>query len=331
MSIVKISRKQNPFVMIEKSIFEDNTISWAAKGVMGYLLSKPDGWKVNVGDIVNHSPVKENGQKKRGNGEEAIYSVLKELRQNGYAEKECIREKGIIVGWNWTVFEVKQQNANTTKTPHPAKPHLVKPDEAKPDEANPDYNNNEVSNNESSNNTILTDSITELPKGEKAAPAESKPDFAKLTVEEQLRAVYLYAQKKLAGVDSEAITAEEKAEKRVKYGNTLTALLSSDFRAVIEQYKQYRKGNKRIGKAGKWYETEVTLCAVVAKLAELAGITNGAVNMANVRRVYEQTVENNYVGFYELKTPKESTTKQPTQNTQPAPRNVQGFNAIAEF
>ncbi len=162
-------------------------------------------------------------------------------------------------------------------------------------------------------------------------PNESKPDFSKLSVEEQLRAVYLYAQRKLAAVDSEAITPEEKAEKRVKYSNTLTALLNSEFRAVIEQYKQYRKGNKRIGKAGKWYDTEVTLCAVVAKLAELAGITNGAVNMANVRRIYEQTVENSYVGFYQLKTPKESTTKQPTQNTQPSPRDVQGFNAIAEF
>ena len=36
--------KQNPYVIINKQVFEDPSISLKAKGVIGYLLSKPDNW-----------------------------------------------------------------------------------------------------------------------------------------------------------------------------------------------------------------------------------------------------------------------------------------------
>lgn len=284
MSIVKISRKQNPFVMIDKSIFEDNTISWAAKGVMGYLLSKPDGWSVNVADIINHSPVNENGQKKRGNGEEAVYKLLKELRLHGYAHHEFKRDsKGVIIGSEWIVFESKQ--------PYPEKPDTGKPDAAKPDGVHPHISNNDLSNNEFSNNSILTDTITEPPKSE-------KPNFAKLPLNDQLRAVYVYAKGKLSSVDALTVSQDEKKEKRGKYTAVAIALNSDEFRAVLSEYKEYRKTNKGIKPAKKWYDSEITLCGMVAELAILAGVNGGNVNMPNVRRIFDYTVEKSYTGFY---------------------------------
>lgn len=141
MSIIKVIRRDNPFAQIDKSVFEDTAISWKAKGILGYLLTKPNDWKVNVADIVKRSP-KSNGQSKKGNGEDAVYQALKELRVAGYARLIMKREKGVIVGTEWEVSEVKFENPDTVL------PDRDNPDTAKPDTDNPDYTNNESSNND---------------------------------------------------------------------------------------------------------------------------------------------------------------------------------------
>jgi hypothetical protein len=69
-----IKRKVNNFVQIDKAVFEDDRLSFKAKGILGYLLTKPDGWKVIVKDLCNHST----------DGERAVYSGLNELRKYGY-------------------------------------------------------------------------------------------------------------------------------------------------------------------------------------------------------------------------------------------------------
>lgn len=141
MSIIKVIRRDNPFAQIDKSVFEDTAISWKAKGILGYLLTKPNDWKVNVADIVKRSP-KSNGQSKKGNGEDAVYQALKELRGAGYARLIIKREKGVIIGTEWEVSEVKFEKPDTVL------PDRDNPDTAKPDTDNPDYSNNESSNND---------------------------------------------------------------------------------------------------------------------------------------------------------------------------------------
>ena len=47
--------KENPYVMLHKHFLTDKNLSWRDKGILAYLLSKPDDWIVRVEDIRNHA------------------------------------------------------------------------------------------------------------------------------------------------------------------------------------------------------------------------------------------------------------------------------------
>lgn len=71
-----MARRDDPFARVPKSMLDDSSLSWKAKGLLSYLLGKPAGWKLLVSDLVN-----------RGcDGKAAVRSGLNELRAAGYAE-----------------------------------------------------------------------------------------------------------------------------------------------------------------------------------------------------------------------------------------------------
>jgi len=102
MSIVRTSHsKDRPYVILNKSTFEDKNLSWGAKGLWAFLLSKPDSWNVSVSHL---SSIFEG----RGGGEKAIYSLLNELIDNGYCERTQSRsEDGLFNQYEYIVFELK--------------------------------------------------------------------------------------------------------------------------------------------------------------------------------------------------------------------------------
>lgn len=67
-------KREKSFVTIENGMFHDANLSFKAKGILGYVLTKPDGWIVRIPDLMNHST----------DGEKAIRSGIKELREKGY-------------------------------------------------------------------------------------------------------------------------------------------------------------------------------------------------------------------------------------------------------
>lgn len=94
--IVRIKKRENPYVQIDKSALSDRRLSWRAKGVLTYLLGKPDDWITSVPDII------ENGR----DGRESVQSALKELRATGYAELRTTRNaKGQTTGKEWVIME----------------------------------------------------------------------------------------------------------------------------------------------------------------------------------------------------------------------------------
>lgn len=89
-------KKTGNFTIIENSLISDNSISWAAKGILIYLLSKPDGWKVYKSDIVKHST----------NGIDSVKSIIKELRKAGYITLTRITDaKGRVQEWRYDVYD----------------------------------------------------------------------------------------------------------------------------------------------------------------------------------------------------------------------------------
>lgn len=124
MSIVRIQKRENPYAQIDKTCLDDISLSWKAKGVLTYLLSKPDKWKVNIDDLKNKST----------DGRDAIYSALKELRDAGYAELvNSFDENNKLLGKEWIIHETaisgKSRNGKI------------------PNRENPDISNNDINSN----------------------------------------------------------------------------------------------------------------------------------------------------------------------------------------
>lgn len=104
--IVRIDKRDNPYVQIDNTVLEDSRISFKAKGILAYLLSKPPNWTVRIEDLVKHSG---------GDGPKSIRSGLKELEKFGYAK---LTRGGGDAGSFWCVFEKPIQT--DTDTPQKA-------------------------------------------------------------------------------------------------------------------------------------------------------------------------------------------------------------------
>ena len=106
-SIIRtVKNKDNPYVMINKKGIQDPSLSWAAKGLLAYLLSLPDDWKIYVKELVNHTSA----------GRDHTYTVIRELLRSGYMEKVEYRYKGRVLALNYNVFEVPIDVTNHDNT-----------------------------------------------------------------------------------------------------------------------------------------------------------------------------------------------------------------------
>jgi hypothetical protein len=119
-TIIRAPRR-NRYLVTDQRIIEDTRITWAARGLLAYLLSRPDNWKVLIKDL-----------QRRGNlGRDGVYSLLKELRKFGYVHYQGTRDKqGRLRGGIYTVKEIPS-------CPHPAGPEAEKPGAVLPDSAPP--------------------------------------------------------------------------------------------------------------------------------------------------------------------------------------------------
>jgi hypothetical protein len=90
-----IKNRDNPFVQIHKELFENERMSWAAKGLMGYLLTKTDKWEVRIGDLLKHST----------NKITALRKIIKELEQFGYMRRVKTRDSAGQFRWITEVYE----------------------------------------------------------------------------------------------------------------------------------------------------------------------------------------------------------------------------------
>lgn len=183
MSIIRVEKsKENPYVILNKTALYDPNLSYKAKGIFAYLMSKPDGWKCIVSDLIKHAK----------DGRDSVYAGLKELKENGYMIKRPIKDdKGKIIEWEEVIYEIPQEhvkeiyinqskrksksvdNVNDvdnnfkneedspltenpdmdkkSKKPYTENPDMVKPDTGTPDAVNPEI----LLNNNSKNNDLL--------------------------------------------------------------------------------------------------------------------------------------------------------------------------------
>lgn len=59
------------------SVFRDENLSWKARGIMAYLLSKPKTWECQIFDLLKNS---------KHDGITSVRSAMRELVDNEYAK-----------------------------------------------------------------------------------------------------------------------------------------------------------------------------------------------------------------------------------------------------
>ena len=88
---------------IPNALFEDPELSWKAKGILGYLLSRPHDWRVREADII----------KRATGGREAVRNGIKELIDAGYVRRYQERtEQGSFAETIYDVFDHRAQPVN---------------------------------------------------------------------------------------------------------------------------------------------------------------------------------------------------------------------------
>lgn len=61
-----------PYFMMRRDAAQNRELSWEARGMLAYLLSKPDDWEVRIADL------------QQGCGRDKVYSILRELERAGH-------------------------------------------------------------------------------------------------------------------------------------------------------------------------------------------------------------------------------------------------------
>lgn len=138
MSIRRAPRPESNFYMLDKRISEDERLSWAARGLLVFLLGKPDHWEVSVQHLINQTK-----KASKRTGRDGTYAIIKELELAGYLDRVRGRSDGGEFGKVDYIVHEHPQPAPLPDKPDTVEAEVVdspdtdKPDTAEPDTANP--------------------------------------------------------------------------------------------------------------------------------------------------------------------------------------------------
>jgi hypothetical protein len=114
-----VKDREHPYRTMNISVLQDNRLSLEARGLLGYLLSKPDDWEVRFTDLLTAA-----GPNCK---EDRLRRILKELEGFGYIQRT---RKNVAHGkfeWVTTVFETPQTDNTIMVKPADGKKRTRKP------------------------------------------------------------------------------------------------------------------------------------------------------------------------------------------------------------
>lgn len=164
-TIIRTSKRENPYVMIDKYFFNDERLSMKARGLLGTLLCRPDDWQVYESELVKHS----------ADGRDSIRAGLRELEKFGYLSRRQIRgENGSFGHMEYIVYErpitldiTEEITADGKSVYGDNQPQTENPSTGFPSTGNPPLLNNDLTKNDLTKD-CLTDARDEI-----AAASES--------------------------------------------------------------------------------------------------------------------------------------------------------------
>lgn len=237
-------RKRRSFTQVDNEIANNEEISWQAKGLMLYLLSKPDGWVFYESDLT----------KRATNGKDSVRATLKELLDYGYLKRgERFRnEKGYLGGYKYTVEDYLYES-------YDGKSYIGKSKVGKSKVGNSYVGKSATSNTESFSNTNPS-SNTEKDNKTKKEQSSLSSEIFKLIEQNNIAALTEYVAEEINFLIND--TSEELVLKAVQIAVENNARNLRYIKSIIRNWKnegyrtidQMENGEKRNGKHQNTYE-----------------------------------------------------------------------------
>ena len=105
MTIIRV-RKDGNYFTASNEPFVDPRLSWETRGMIGYLLTKPNNWETRIEDLKKQGPAKLH----------KIRRMLAEARAHGYINRIRITNPGGTFTWITEVYESPSQNPNPSQS-----------------------------------------------------------------------------------------------------------------------------------------------------------------------------------------------------------------------
>ncbi|MGV3526524.1 MAG: hypothetical protein ACO1RX_20065 [Candidatus Sericytochromatia bacterium] len=142
------------YTVLDLTAEEDANLSWGAKGIHTYLISRPPGWEVYANDLINRSQ----------DGRDSVRALVRELRQAGYLHIVNTRNaQGRFDRASWHVFRrareadpALKQNSPKKAPPPAVSPETENPAAVTPAPAKPPLNSNQGISNQGKQKTKTT-------------------------------------------------------------------------------------------------------------------------------------------------------------------------------
>lgn len=93
MTTIRVGRRAR-YTIIDRGALNDRRLSFRARGILAYLLDKPDDWQTSAEGIASAG----------SEGREAVRTALNELEAAGYLARKKWRNQGRWMS-EWTVYE----------------------------------------------------------------------------------------------------------------------------------------------------------------------------------------------------------------------------------
>jgi hypothetical protein len=164
------THRNKKFATINLTANEDKKLSWKAKGIHTYLISRPEDWEVYLVEL----------EKRSTDGRDGLRTGLIELHKTGYLDWNQENVNGKFLKTHYDVYEVPnaavikkaagKTNKSKKSTPHTEKPEAVPctglPDAEKPEAVKHDKKENPIFSKEKTS----IEPHTEKPESGKSAP-----------------------------------------------------------------------------------------------------------------------------------------------------------------
>ena len=140
--IIRSNIRQN-FTVIPNEMANDDRLPADALGLLVYLLTKPNDWKVRVNELRSRFDM----------GKDKTYRILGNLEQLGYVIRESVRTDGKFAETRYIVKDTPHTSEPCPENPHPVNPPLNKNRDHKK------LNNTKSTNKKPVDDLVLTDKL----------------------------------------------------------------------------------------------------------------------------------------------------------------------------